>query len=1179
MLTPRRSLMLLAGFAAFGCAYAVYAYLLGGIDGLPQLPVAALKRSDGTFRPPPRTVSPTQARLAQAFGPSAPEVQAAFYQNQFSFLNGDSLIVLASGPVPAAPNSTRVTFSPFSVAIFAKAKPLHLTPPGEVQEITTIHADKAIVEFDRHIANVSDMFRSAKPVRVELISDIEQTFDEPRRGTVHIENNQKSADPNKKLTVRTPGPVFYRKHDAKKGAPDAGPDVWTDAPVEIVDRQNLPRPIGADAPPTVAGQSDDARAAGAVAAMLSGARRPPPTVTAVGMRIYLQPDPPPGAPKPKKTSTGTNGLRRLEFVEQVLVSLWTDAGESVAGPVAAPAVPPSNEQRPKRNGFEPPPPALGAITGGLGIGAYQARALDRALLQIETRGPFAYDAERSLARFDVVPQSDPNLPNDVQVTKVPARGGLSTLYSQVLELELNGGPGGAPKAPNAPVLKRLHAWTHTAGRFLTVASQDDGMQAYGQDLVHEQSANRTVLTGAPLYVVRERNVLSAGQPQRAATLTSVPGTGPSRRAQVTVSGAGRVELYDATANAIAATAEWRTSLVQTTEVENGRERDLFTFTEAAKFDDPRADYWLKGNVLKLWLEPRAASTDPNAPREQAKPARVQAVGNVTSHSAEYDVDRADVLNVFFTDVKPRVVVGPPAPPVPAREPPKGAPPKGPVPGTPLAPAAPKPPDAVAKEPEKAEKPKPPYKLVARTIDTWVNRSTVPLPKGGAPKGPVPKDGAKPEPATVTRYKLDKARCEDDVTVHQDPTDATKPRGVDIAGRLLLIDGSDDGSVLTVFGTPTKPGEVHQEEMSLLGPKIVLDQVHNSAAVEGRGALTMPTSSDLAGGELKQAEVVVIHWRDSMLFRGALRSAEFAGKVYARQAESWVLCNSMLVKFDRPVYFNQAQRRAAASAEPNEKAKIDTVYCYPAPADAADDKAELEVKYSQSEYDKTGKLVKAQQLTASELKMEAKVRDGPNGEPYQRVEAFGPGVYRLWQMGERDVAPNPAAAQPAAQPAQPRSAEQEMKLTIVRFSGRMTAVDKGKVFQQARFEDNIDVVNVPAPDQAVQIDRHKLPPRSVLLTCSKELVVSSHKKGNGPPVQRIDASGNAFLRSDDYDGWGETITHDGKMVVLNGSEALPARITGRFGDRTSQAGKQIVYDRGAGTYKVFDSYGGSFGKPR
>lgn len=155
----------------------------------------------------------------------------------------------------------------------------------------------------------------------------------------------------------------------------------------------------------------------------------------------------------------------------------------------------------------------------------------------------------------------------------------------------------------------------------------------------------------------------------------------------------------------------------------------------------------------------------------------------------------------------------------------------------------------------------------------------------------------------------------------------------------------------------------------------------------------------------------------------------------------------------------------------------------------------------------------------------------------------------------------------------------MKLTLVRFSGRMIAVDKGKVFQQARFEDNVDVINVPAPDQTVQIDRHKLPPRSVLLTCSKELVVSSHKKGNAPPAQRMDAIGNAYLRSDDYDGWGETITHDGKTVVMNGSEALPARIMGRFGDRTSQSGKQIVYDRAAGTYKVLESYGGTFGRPR
>ena len=153
--------------------------------------------------------------------------------------------------------------------------------------------------------------------------------------------------------------------------------------------------------------------------------------------------------------------------------------------------------------------------------------MNRALLQVETRGPFAYDAEKSVARFDVVPHSDPSLPNDVQVTKVPARGGTSTLFSQVLELELNGGATAGARPANAPAIKRLHAWTHAPGRLLTVGSQDEATEAYGQDLTHDQAASRTVLTGAPLHVVKERNVLIAGasEPGDAHHRTR-PGAGP-----------------------------------------------------------------------------------------------------------------------------------------------------------------------------------------------------------------------------------------------------------------------------------------------------------------------------------------------------------------------------------------------------------------------------------------------------------------------------------------------------------------------------------------------------------------------------------------------------------------------------------------------------------------------------
>jgi hypothetical protein len=75
---------------------------------------------------------------------------------------------------------------------------------------------------------------------------------------------------------------------------------------------------------------------------------------------------------------------------------------------------------------------------------------------------------------------------------------------------------------------------------------------------------------------------------------------------------------------------------------------------------------------------------------------------------------------------------------------------------------------------------------------------------------------------------------------------------------------------------------------------------------------------------------------------------------------------------------------------------------------------------------------------------------------------------------------------------------------------------------------------------------------------------------------MDAFGNAYVRSDEYDGAAPTITSEGKKVTLTGTDTIPARISSRFGQGDTQVGKTIEYDRGAGTYRVIDGFGGSIG---
>jgi hypothetical protein len=198
--TPRRIVLLIAGVVFFTTAYAAYARFLGWIDGLPQLPAEYLVPAKGEIQPPARLVSPTHSKLQQAFGPGCREVESPVYANRFEVR--DRGMVFAVGPFVTQPDG-RVMVSPFSVALFGKAG-----------EITTLHGDKAFLEFDPPIkpSNPRDMGES-KLVAAELHADpgLLAVIDDPRRGKLHVTANRRTLDPADDLLIRTPGPIFYRE--------------------------------------------------------------------------------------------------------------------------------------------------------------------------------------------------------------------------------------------------------------------------------------------------------------------------------------------------------------------------------------------------------------------------------------------------------------------------------------------------------------------------------------------------------------------------------------------------------------------------------------------------------------------------------------------------------------------------------------------------------------------------------------------------------------------------------------------------------------------------------------------------------------------------------------------------------------------------------------------------------
>ncbi len=1211
MWTPRRVVLLLLGLAGCVGTYLLYSTFLGGVDGLPQLPEKFLLRGeDQDIELPGPGDSPTYVRLRQAFGPNSLEVlDTVAYKTRLEMR--DRGLVFACGQMEFAnPPQPFVTVSPFSVAFFGKPKQPHELQPGEAQEISTFHADKAVLQFDRPVGGPQDISgkQQARLVGMELVSVPEMPSHDARRGQIWMTNNQKSGDDGQKLVFRTRGPLYYRAQDPDAPPSPDAPQVWTTAAVEVVDRRNLPRPLRSANTATAVTKADEFRGHNAVADILLGATLPPPTMTAEGMKVYLEPQDA-KTPAGKRNSSGYSGVRLIELTQNVQVNLWTEGGGGFPG-----AAPPPGSPKPAA---ADPPAALAAVGGAACDGAAIARRFDeKALLVIQTLGPFRYDFPASRARFEAAPVADPAAPNHVTVTRLSAKGFQDNLVCQLLLIDFDGSDqkaGGPPPKSAAAAPKphdgggmKIKALTAT-GPHVLISVESEQLQAQGTELHYAADAqglrSNTTLRGAPVYAVRDRNRLQAGGPAAPAevfiaSVSPPPGSKDRKQTRVEVRGPGSITMYDPASadNTLAAT--WGRSLTHEKEKVGNVEEDLLKFEGGGTFEDRKGGMTLSADRLWLWLAPadakegkKAAKADPAGDPSKALPARLLAVGKVESRSAELVIHKTDQLNLWFRDVPPPAPPAPPPAPAVAKADPKApAPPAGTKAAEP--PLAAKTPQ-VEKKAEPEERPKQPVYLSARVVEGWVVRypqkAEPPKPDPGVAKAD-PKPAGKGE-ATTLRYELEKARCEDRVVVHQDPTDPLKnPRGLDVAGVKLNLDHSPAGSVMTVVGPPGENAQVHFESMSLFGPAVVIDQPNNAVAVDGVGHLVMPAQADLSGGSPSQPTEMVVKWTNSMRFFGAKASAEFLGQVEAVQrpardaarkvelapaprarlsayrpdpavavrpapppddgtvGQSWVLCHRLDVTFDRPIYFNNYRRTGPRPAPKDgqavaadENPKLKTALCTPMPDDEAAklpaDNAKIarRVFYLETVTGKSGKVLKAQRIEALQL-------DVQNDEREQQVIATGPGEVRILQLGAKDIAaqPQPRPAKPPGK--EPPPAEQEMKLTLVRFPSRMVGRDKNKLYQEAVFDDGGRVWQVPTENLNLQVIDHAPPERAVYLECSQTLKVSSAKpKKDAPAEQWMLAQGNAMFRDEKYQGNAHTITDDGRVTTLTGTDKRLAQL--------------------------------------
>jgi hypothetical protein len=206
------------GAAIFLVGYAVYAFLLGSIDGMPLLPEGL---EAGDVQSPNFVIAESDVdhKLKIAFGNNCPQLK-----RRYKFEVRKKGLVIAASDVKTEEADGRVKLVDFACAMFKEQS------EGKWPEINTVVSDMAFLAFEQPIKNALDMNKS-KLVGGEL------------RGNINIVNNRGTQNKDDDLEISvTSEPLFY---DDRAG------HIWSDGLVSLIDKQTKPDPT------TISGQGLD----------------------------------------------------------------------------------------------------------------------------------------------------------------------------------------------------------------------------------------------------------------------------------------------------------------------------------------------------------------------------------------------------------------------------------------------------------------------------------------------------------------------------------------------------------------------------------------------------------------------------------------------------------------------------------------------------------------------------------------------------------------------------------------------------------------------------------------------------------------------------------------------------------------------------------------------------------
>ncbi len=1114
MWTPKRIVLLAAGFLVFVSLYIGYASCLGGIDGLPPLPECYLSKLEAengenvTSRPPKH--APILDKLKQAFGPDSPQLN---HPIKLELHARRTLLTARDYEL----QNGRLHLSDLGLAMFGADN-----GDGRGVEINTLRADQAYLTFDRPISNLGEV-GSRKIEEAEL-------FDR-----ITITNNHRTPARDDDLHVYiNHGPLYFN---------DPKHLIWTRDDVYVKDDQSKPRPT---------------------------------EIRGHMMDMELMTEGPPAKPGAARKSRGENitGVKSIVLHSDVEMNLYVDSQSGFPGGSREPAA----RGAAKPNAAAPPEKAHIRIKtpGRFRYEIFKDHDVARfdvpegeqpASLKHSPQDVVASRFHESVGEVDqlVCKHLELCLHRKESSDKQKAEpGGASPERNLEIETARATGPDGlVTLTSDSEKLRASGAdFFYDAGKMLTVLK--------GQPMEAEKDHN--VIRAPELQIQDHKPTEPGAKPYQTATSIG-PGTvdlidkDAHQDGPAPASGAYRKVMR----------AAWRDKLVSTKDgtsdllIFSGAASFLdYEHNQTLSADTLKV--WLlpvaSGSAVADGHAVAKAvpglAEQPSA-EKAARPERLEAKGNVTAHSPEMNLHDTGRLVVWFKDVpaegklpvaiaaiaaplKSNVAVAMPASvarPLPAGPamPAAQVTPAGPAPVAEKKPAGqpapghgnrafeaqPAIPPGFVGPPKPIEPPRP-FDLSAQSVEAWVLR-------------------------TDSRNTLDRLWTERQVHVRQAPASPDE-KGVEVVGDTLQMTCHPDGNFLVVTGDLA---QLQLDKILIVGPEVNIDQSTNKSWVTGDGGMTMESKTNFQGDQLSKPVPLTVTWHKSMLFDG--NYAEFHENVQAVQDNAHMLCQRLEVHFDRPISLKEGPKGDQPPA------RVQNLICDRKVIITEETKdGDKVIKYQCL----TSPAVSMRALEADEDAPPPAPGATPNTG--NEVHASGPGTLRLMQAGSSDPNDTPGRAPPpGAKRPDGKSAEQ-MKLTYVAFDKMMYANSKKN---KADFYENVRVLNFPCDNPLMEIDidsvLEKMPEGGIYLRC-QQMEVLNHPVKGGKAHQEMTAIGQVTVQSDKVSGRAAKVTYNeekDQLIFDSGEEGFATiyktEVKGQEPKRFQ--GKKIIYIRKTGECKV------------